>query len=64
VKQNPETIVVQVEKKSKQNDSSEVAPEHEEQEPIVFEAPEIRRLGHLTKRPSWHSDYVIESNVE
>ena len=41
VKENPETIVVQVENESQQIDSFEVALEHEEKKPIVSEATKI-----------------------
>ncbi|KAH9708912.1 retrovirus-related pol polyprotein from transposon TNT 1-94-like protein [Citrus sinensis] len=45
------------------SDSSEVTPEHEEQEPVESEAPEVRRSTRERRPPTWHSEYVTEINV-
>ena len=47
-----------MEKESEQNDSSEVALEHDEEEP-----QEAQQSKRTRRAPSWHSDYVMESNV-
>ena len=54
---------VYVENNPKDSDSSEVAPEHEEQEPVESEAPEVHRSTRERRPPAWHSEYVIEINV-
>ncbi|KAH9803717.1 hypothetical protein KPL71_001892 [Citrus sinensis] len=43
VKEKSETIPVYLENNSEDSNSSEAAPEHEEQEPIESEAPEVHR---------------------
>ena len=43
--------------------SSEAAPEHEEQEQIEYETPEVRRSTRERRPPAWHSEYIIESNI-
>ena len=45
------------------SDSSEAAPEHEEQEPVESEAPEVRRSTHERRPPMWYSEYVIEISI-
>ncbi|KAH9672571.1 hypothetical protein KPL70_017783 [Citrus sinensis] len=52
-----------VENNPEDSDSSEAAPEHEEQEPIESEAPEARRSTRERRPPTWHSEYVTEINV-
>ena len=54
---------VYVENNQENSDSSEAAPEHEEQEPVESEAPEVRRSTHERRPPTWHSEYVTEINV-
>ena len=63
VKESSETTSVQVENSPEQEDvnSSEAAPEHEEQEPV--EIPEVHRSTRERRPPAWHSDYVTESNI-
>ncbi|KAH9751779.1 Integrase catalytic domain-containing protein [Citrus sinensis] len=39
------------------------APEHEEQEPVESEAPEVRRSTHERRPSAWHLEYVTEINV-
>ena len=51
VKEKLETVLVYVKNNSEDSDSSEAAPEHEEQEPVEFEAPEVRRST-CERRPS------------
>ncbi|KAH9670574.1 hypothetical protein KPL70_017033 [Citrus sinensis] len=63
VKEKLETIPVYVENNPEDLDSSEPAPEHEEQEPVESEAPEVRRSTHERRPPTWHSEYVTEINV-
>ncbi|KAG6743531.1 hypothetical protein POTOM_052230 [Populus tomentosa] len=43
--------------------SSEAVPEHEEQEQIESETPEVRRSTRERRPPAWHSEYVTESNI-
>ena len=43
--------------------SFEVAPEHEEQEQIETETPEVRRSTRERTPPTWHSEYVTENNI-
>ncbi|GAA0166565.1 hypothetical protein LIER_21691 [Lithospermum erythrorhizon] len=69
-RKNPETTTIHVKNKSQQQDSSEEELKHENQEltesgdpPVETESPEIRRLSRLTRRPGWHSNYIMESNV-
>ena len=54
---------VYVENNLEDSYSSEVAPEHEEQEPVESEAPEVRRSTRERRPPAWHSEYVTEINV-
>ncbi|KOM25686.1 hypothetical protein LR48_Vigan153s000800 [Vigna angularis] len=53
---------VQIEEKSKDNDSSEAEPEHDEQEPNEVNHEDARRTTRLMKKPSWHSDYVMANH--
>ncbi|KAG6738061.1 hypothetical protein POTOM_059607 [Populus tomentosa] len=57
-----ETIEVQIEN-TQNHTSSEVVPEHEEQEQIESETPEVRRSTRERRPPAWHSEYVTESNI-
>ncbi|KAH9671138.1 hypothetical protein KPL70_017236 [Citrus sinensis] len=63
VKEKSETIPVYVENNPKDSDSFEAAPEHEEQEPVESEAPEIRRSTRKRRPLTWHSEYVTDINV-
>ena len=65
VKENLETTSIQVENNPEHEDvnSSEAAPEHEEQEPIEAEAPKVYRSIHVRRPPAWHSDYITKSNI-
>ncbi|KAH9781907.1 retrovirus-related pol polyprotein from transposon TNT 1-94-like protein [Citrus sinensis] len=63
VKEKSETIPVYVKNNPEYSDSSEAAPEHEEQEPVESEAPEVRRSTRERRSPTWHSEYVTEINV-
>nr|GEW03180.1 Gag-Pol polyprotein [Tanacetum cinerariifolium] len=58
-----ETTSIQLEKEVQSNDSFKVAPKHEMNETNESQAPATRTLNHERKRPGWHSDYVMESNV-
>ncbi|GJX32389.1 gag-pol polyprotein [Tanacetum coccineum] len=58
-----ETTLIQMEKKFQSNDSFEVAPKHEVNKTNESQALATRTLYHERKRPRWHSDYVIESNI-
>lgn len=64
-KDSTETTTVQEENNPVEEitDSSEAAPEHEVQEPVESEAPEVRRSTRESRPPAWHSEYVMESNV-
>jgi len=57
-----ETTAVQIEN-TQNHTSSEAAPEHEEQEQIESETPEVRRSTRERRPPAWHSEYVTESNI-
>ncbi|KAE8665938.1 hypothetical protein F3Y22_tig00112523pilonHSYRG00165 [Hibiscus syriacus] len=59
-----ETTQIYVEKKFEQGDSSEAEPVQDEQEPKNSEAPTTRQSDRVRKRPNWHSDYVIEEEIE
>ncbi|GKA84395.1 gag-pol polyprotein [Tanacetum coccineum] len=62
-----ETTSVQMEKEFQSNNSFEafeVAPRHEVNEINESHAPATRTLNRKRRRPGWHSDYVMESNVE
>ncbi|KAK9181573.1 hypothetical protein WN944_024711 [Citrus x changshan-huyou] len=65
VKEKSEIVPVSVKNNlgGKDSDSSEAAPEHEEQEPVESEAPEIRRSTRERRPPAWHSEYITEINV-
>ncbi|GJT95917.1 gag-pol polyprotein [Tanacetum coccineum] len=58
-----ETTSIQMEKEFQSNDSFEVAPQHEVNETNESQAPITRTLNRERKRTSWHSDYVMNSNV-
>ncbi|KAH9659037.1 Integrase catalytic domain-containing protein [Citrus sinensis] len=62
-KEKSETVPVYVENNPEDSDSSEAAPEHEEQELVESEAPEVRRSTRERRPPAWHSEYVTEINV-
>ena len=62
-KEKSKTVPVYVENNLENSYSSEAAPEHEEQEPVEFEAPEVCRLNRERQPPTWHSEYVTEINV-
>ncbi|GKD88589.1 hypothetical protein Tco_1364096, partial [Tanacetum coccineum] len=40
-----------------------VAPQHEVNETNESQAPATHTFNHERKRPGWHSDYVMESNI-
>lgn len=61
-KEKPETTQIQVEEEFEQ-DSSEAEPAHEEPEPERSGAPTTRQSDRERRRPTWHSDYVMEGNV-
>ena len=65
VKEKSETVPVYVKNNSEKedSDSSEVAPEHEEQKLVESEASKVRRSIRERRPPAWHSKYVIEINV-
>ncbi|KAH9745940.1 hypothetical protein KPL70_004260 [Citrus sinensis] len=58
VKEKSETIPVYVKNnlEKKDSDSSEAAPEHEEQESVESEALEVRLSTRERRPPTWHSD--------
>ncbi|GJR33036.1 hypothetical protein Tco_1109268, partial [Tanacetum coccineum] len=58
-----ETTSIQMEKEFQSNDSFKVAPQHEVNETNESQAPTTRTLNRERRRPGWHSDYVMESNV-
>ncbi|GJS45164.1 gag-pol polyprotein [Tanacetum coccineum] len=58
-----ETTSIQMEKEFQSNNSFEVAPQHEVNETNESQALATRTLKHERRRPGWHSDYVMESNV-
>ncbi|KAH9659090.1 Integrase catalytic domain-containing protein [Citrus sinensis] len=62
-KEKSETVPVYVKHNPEDSDSSEAAPEHEEQEPVEFEALEVRWSTRERRPPTWHSEYVTEINV-
>ncbi|GKF24287.1 hypothetical protein Tco_0076609, partial [Tanacetum coccineum] len=53
----------QMENEFQSNDSFEAAPQHEVNETNESQAPGTRTLNCERRRPRWHSDYVMESNV-
>ena len=63
IKEKLEIVPVYVENNPEDSDSSEAAPEHEEQESVESEAPEVRWSTRERRPPTWHSKYVIEINV-
>ncbi|GKD83365.1 gag-pol polyprotein [Tanacetum coccineum] len=58
-----ETTSIQMENEFQSNDSSEAAPQHEENETNKSQAPATRTLNRERRRSGWQSDYVMESNV-
>ncbi|GKF11694.1 gag-pol polyprotein, partial [Tanacetum coccineum] len=58
-----ETTSIQMEKEFQSNDYFEAAPQHEVNETNESQAPATRTINRERRRPGWHSDYVIESNV-
>ena len=62
-KEKSETLLVYVENNPKDSDSSKAGPEHEGQEPVEFEALEVRRSTRERRPPTWHSEYVTYINV-
>ena len=65
IKEKLEIVPVHVKNNSEKedSDSSEAAPEHEEQESVESEALEVRRSTCERQPPMWHSEYVTEINV-
>lgn len=51
VKEKSEIVLVYVENNPEDSDSSEVAPEHEEQELVESEAPEVRQSARERRLP-------------
>ena len=45
------------------SDSSEAPLEHDKQEPVEFEASEVRQSTRERRPMSWHLEYVIKINV-
>ncbi|KAL3846133.1 hypothetical protein ACJIZ3_003536 [Penstemon smallii] len=64
-KEKPDTTTVEFEDRQEQEvlDSSEAAPEHEEQEQVELTTPQVRRSTREIRQPAWHSDYIMEGNV-
>ncbi|GJX28420.1 retrovirus-related pol polyprotein from transposon TNT 1-94 [Tanacetum coccineum] len=58
-----ETTSIQMEKEFQSNDSIEAAPQHKVNETNESQAPATRTLNRERRRPRWHPDYVMESNV-
>nr|GEU29048.1 Gag-Pol polyprotein [Tanacetum cinerariifolium] len=58
-----ETTSIQMEKEFQSNDSFEAAPQHEVNVTNESQAPATRTLNRERRRPGWHSDYVMESNI-
>ncbi|GJR76858.1 gag-pol polyprotein [Tanacetum coccineum] len=58
-----EPTAYKMEKQFQSNDSSKVVPQHEENETTESQASTTRTLNRERKRPAWHSDYVMKSNV-
>ncbi|KAK7255190.1 hypothetical protein RIF29_28594 [Crotalaria pallida] len=54
-----ETTTVQIDEKSGEDDSSEVEPEHEEQEPDDVNDVKVRQSDRLRRKPHWHKDFVM-----
>ena len=57
-----ETTTVQIEN-TQNHTSFEAALEHEEQEQIESETPEVRWSTRERRPPAWHSEYVTKSNI-
>ena len=57
-----ETTTVHIVDESKKDDSSEAELEQGEQEPERVIDTELRRSHRQTRKPSWHSDYVMASH--
>ena len=49
--------------KPKQLESFEVILEHNEQVPIEFEIPKLWQSIQERREPSWHSKFVLKTNV-
>ncbi|KAH9689118.1 Integrase catalytic domain-containing protein [Citrus sinensis] len=62
-KETSETVPVYAENNLEDSDFSEAVPEHEEQEPVESEAPEVRRSIRERRPPVWHSEYVTKINI-
>ncbi|GJV18873.1 retrovirus-related pol polyprotein from transposon TNT 1-94 [Tanacetum coccineum] len=58
-----ETTLIQMEKEFQSNDPFEAVPQHEVNETDESQAPATRSLNRERRRPGWHSDYVMESNI-
>jgi len=56
-----EIVRVQMDEKYREDDFSEVEPEHEEQELEKANDIEVHRSTRQRKTPSWYSDYVMTS---
>ena len=63
VKKKSETVSVYVENNPENSNSSKVAPEHKEQVPVKFEAPEVRQSTRERQPLVWHSNYITEINI-
>ena len=63
VKEKPETVLVYMKNNPKDLNSSEVASEHEEQEPVDSDTLEVRQSTRKRRPPIWHLNYVIETDV-
>ncbi|KAE8693992.1 hypothetical protein F3Y22_tig00110788pilonHSYRG00242 [Hibiscus syriacus] len=59
-----ETTQIHVKKEFEQGDSFEAEPSHDEQEPESSEAQTTRQSNRMRRSPNWHSDYVIEEEIE
>ncbi|PWA81404.1 polyprotein [Artemisia annua] len=53
-----------VEKQFQSSDSSEAVPQHEVIETTESQAPTTRTLNRERKRLVWHTDYVMEGNLD
>ncbi|GJT44988.1 gag-pol polyprotein [Tanacetum coccineum] len=58
-----ETTSIQMEKEFQLNDSFKDAPQHKVNETNESQALATRTLNRERKRPRWHLDYVMKSNV-
>ncbi|KAH9733930.1 hypothetical protein KPL71_017199 [Citrus sinensis] len=63
VNEKLKTMPIYVENNLEDSDSSEAAPEHEEQEPVESEALEVRRSTHERRLPAWHSSILQRSTL-